>query len=334
MTTPRTSRLILGSLAAVALAVTACAPTGVASPNPPKTSVAPSEAAPPTAKPTPSQEPSSSPSTAPKPSEAPSTTPSATPTAPQSPSASPTAQYTGDPAQLIPGKNHIGSAASYVYPAKLVQQWLEGEVKPTEKIVFLTFDDGPNHTTTPTVLKALKDGGAHATFFVVGSVLGDAPELLKRELAEGNSVALHSWSHNYKSLYPGRKANADRVAQEYQKTLARIREIVGPDFNTEAWRYPGGHMSWKNMAASDAYLAKQGVAWIDWNVDTADSAPKKTRPKTVDALVHNATAPIRQGFHVAVVLAHDTPDKKLTAQSVPAIIRAYKEAGYKFGVIS
>ncbi|NHB84523.1 hypothetical protein G7085_07670 [Tessaracoccus sp. HDW20] len=57
------------------------------------------------------------------------------------------------------GRNHIGSAEAYTYPSLLVQQWLEGEVKPTEKIVFLTFDDGPNPTTTPTILKALKAAG-------------------------------------------------------------------------------------------------------------------------------------------------------------------------------
>ncbi|AQP48079.1 hypothetical protein BW730_11865 [Tessaracoccus aquimaris] len=215
-----------------------------------------------------------------------------------------------------------------------MQQWLEGEVKPTEKIVFLTFDDGPNHTTTPIILKALEEADVHATFFVVGSMLDDAPDLLKREIAEGNSVALHSWSHNYKKLYPGRKANADRVADEYKQTLAKIREILGPDFNTESWRYPGGHMSWKNMAASDAFLLKQGVSWVDWNADTADSAPKSSRPTTVSQLVANATMPISSGYHVAVILGHDTPDKHLTAESVPDIIAAYKEAGYKFGVLS
>ncbi|HJE51822.1 MAG TPA: hypothetical protein K8V15_07570 [Tessaracoccus flavescens] len=48
----------------------------------------------------------------------------------------------------------------------------------------------------------------------------------------------------------------------------------------------------------------------------------------------DATQPIRNGWNVAVVLAHDTPDKKLTAKSVPSIIKAYRNAGYKFGVIA
>lgn len=317
MLTTRAARILPGCLGILAVTLSACAPvTTPAAPAPSETATA-SVASP-------SVTATTSPSA--------TLTPSATVT-PTS-STSPSTTFTGDPAVLIPGRNHIGAASDYVYPAELVQQWLEGEVKPTEKIVFLTFDDGPNHSTTPVILDALEKAGAHATFFVVGSMLDEAPELLKQEIAQGNSVSLHSWSHDYKKLYPGRHGDEDRIADEYTKTLAKVREILGPDFNTESWRYPGGHMSWKGLSPADEYLKSQGVSWIDWNADTRDSAPKKERPTTIDALVHNATAPIRDGYHVAVILGHDTPDKALTSKSVPAMIEAYKAAGFKFGVIS
>ena len=93
-------------------------------------------------------------------------------------------------------------------------------------------------------------------------------------------------------------------------------------------------MSWKSLGDADARLAAHGVSWIDWNADTRDSAPKASRPTTVDQIVANATEPIRQGMRVAVVLGHDTREKKLTADSVSSIIAAYKAAGYTFGVIS
>lgn len=330
MRSPRITRLGLSTLSLLALVATACAPVGsgtAEAPTAAHSSSAPASSASPEAPPT------DSPSDTPAPS-SPTSTPTDEPTTAQpSPSTDPSGT-TGNPEDLVKGENHIASAASYVYPAKQVNGWLTGKVKPTEKIVFLTFDDGPNHTTTPIILKALEDGGVHATFFVVGSMLGEAPDLLKREVSEGNSIGLHSWSHNYSLLYPGRKADAARVADEYSRTLAKVREILGPDFNTESWRYPGGHMSWKNMAGADAALAKNGVSWIDWNAMTGDAEPKKTRPTTAAGMVQMATQPIAGGYHVVVILAHDTPEKKLTTQAVPDIIKAYKDAGYKFGVIS
>lgn len=272
----------------------------------------------------------------------PTDTPSPTPPPPvsPSPSASTPAPDPGgsetppDGHGLVPGSNHIASAAGYVHPAATVQGWLKGENLPTEKVVFLTFDDGPNPVTTPIILAALRDADVHATFFVLGNQLAQAPDMLLRTLEEGNSINLHSWSHDYGYLYPKRHANADRIEDEYLRTVAEVRRIVGDDFDTQGWRYPGGHMSWKSLGDADARLAAHGVSWIDWNADTRDSAPKASRPTTVDQIVANATEPIRQGMRVAVVLGHDTREKKLTADSVSSIIAAYKAAGYTFGVIS
>ena len=323
---PRLRTAALAVSAAAALAATACAPAGLqgAPSDPPSTSGSP------TVTPTPPVSPSA-PST-----ETPPPTPPATPdpsvTSP-TPSDTPSVPAT-PPDQLIPGSNHIGAAAEYAYSAKTVQRWISGKKKPPKKkLVFLTFDDGPNHKTTPIILDALKEADARATFFVVGSVIDDAPELLQREIDGGNSIALHSWSHDYSKLYPGRVANPKRIEKEYLDTLAKVQEVLGKDFDTEGWRYPGGHMSWRNMAPADEKLAAHGVSWLDWNADTADSAPTSRRPTTVEAMVRNATMPIRAEQQVAVVLGHDTPDKTLTAKSVPAIIKAYKKAGYTFGII-
>jgi peptidoglycan/xylan/chitin deacetylase (PgdA/CDA1 family) len=311
MSFPHLRSTALAVTAAAALAATACAPAGLQgvppdTPSPPASALAPP----------------STPPASPDPS-ATSPTPSETTSAPVVP-----------PDQLIPGSNHIGAAADYSYSAKTVQRWISGKKKPPKKkLVFLTFDDGPNHKTTPIILDALAKGDARATFFVVGSVIDDAPEMLQKEIDGGNSIALHSWSHDYSKLYPGRVADPKRIEKEYLDTLAKVQEVLGKDFDTEGWRYPGGHMSWRNMAAADERLAAHGVSWLDWNADTADSAPTSRRPTTVEAMVRNATMPIRAEQRVAVVLGHDTPDKTLTAKSVPAIIKAYEKAGYTFGII-
>ncbi|HMS38071.1 MAG TPA: polysaccharide deacetylase family protein [Arachnia sp.] len=327
MSFPPLRTTALAVITAAALAATACAPAGLQgvpsdTPSPPASSPTP-PATPPVSPGGPSTEaPPSTPPASPDPS-ATSPTPSETTSVPVVP-----------PDQLIPGSNHIGAAADYAYSAKTVQRWISGKKKPPKKkLVFLTFDDGPNHKTTPIILDALAKGDARATFFVVGNTIGNAPELLQREIDGGNSIALHSWSHDYSKLYPGRVADPKRIEKEYLDTLAKVQEVLGKDFGTEGWRYPGGHMSWRNMSAADERLAAHGVSWLDWNADTADSAPRSRRPTTVEAMVRNATMPIRAEQRVAVVLGHDTPDKTLTAKSVPAIIKAYEKAGYTFGII-
>ena len=88
------------------------------------------------------------------------------------------------------------------------------------------------------------------------------------------------------------------------------------------------------MAAADAALADRGAAWVDWNAMTGDAEPTSRRPTTAKGMISMATSPIAEEVPVVVMLAHDTSDKKLTAQAVPAIIEAYKKAGYEFGIIS
>ena len=116
--------------------------------------------------------------------------------------------------------------------------------------------------------------------------------------------------------------------------MEALRSLFGAGFTAQSWRYPGGHISWRNMASADKVVHAHGLHWIDWNADSRDSAPKSERPRTVAAMTAEATKPIAAGQRVAVVLCHDTPDKRLTAETVPAIIEAYRRAGYRFGVIS
>lgn len=225
-------------------------------------------------------------------------------------------------------------AASGVYSTADVQAWVKDPTLAPGKLVFLTFDDGPNTSTSIKVLDLLKTAGVHATFFLVGNEVPCAPEVVKREISDGHGIALHSLTHDYALLYPEHSANPARVALEFDQTMAAVRAILGDDFTTTAWRYPGGHMSWKNMAAADAKLEARGATWLDWNAMTGDAEPKKRRPTTVDAMVTLATQPIADAEPVVVLLAHDSRGKDLTVASMPQIIEAYKAAGYGFGTLS
>ena len=93
-------------------------------------------------------------------------------------------------------------------------------------------------------------------------------------------------------------------------------------------------MSWKNLEAADEALAAEGVHWIDWNCLTGDAEPKNRQPKDVAGMVKMATSAIGEGLKVAVMLAHDAEGKDMTVKAMPQIISAYRDAGYKFGIIA
>ena len=241
------------------------------------------------------------------------------------------------PEALAEGANHNNDAVEYAYKAADVETWSQEEAEDSTapgKLVFLTFDDGPNHVVTPQILDSLAEAGVPATFFLIGSNIGDAPEMLERQIAEGHAIGMHSWSHDYGALYPGRSANPDKIVEEHNRTLEAIQEVVGEEFRTTAWRYPGGHMSWSDIEAADKALEDLGTAWVDWNGMTGDAEPSASRPSTVGEMVGMASSPIARETPVVVILAHDTPDKDLTAQALPEIIERYQDAGYEFGVIS
>ena len=203
-----------------------------------------------------------------------------------------------------------------------------------EKVVFLTFDDGTSTTVTPEVLRILEENDVHATFFVTGQNIergGEkAKELLKEELNRGHAIANHSWSHDYKYLYPGRTLNLDNFLADFKKTDDLLKETLGKYFSTRVIRCPGGHMSWKGMDALDSYLDENKMASIDWNALNKDAEGPR---KNADQLVQEAIK-TSEGKEMVVLLMHDTYGKEETAKALPEIIKHFKDNGYEFKTLS
>lgn len=240
---------------------------------------------------------------------------------------------------VAPGKAYAAAAEDYAYPAAEVSTWLrEGSTAsgyPDEKIVFLTFDDGPTAQTSKN-LTVLRDHGVHATFFQVGKQIDESTAPIVQEvIAQGSAVAIHSHSHDYTRLYPGKRASAERIGRDYDRALTAVRRVLGEDYASTAYRYPGGHMSWKNITAADAALARRGATWIDWSTVNGDAEPASRRPHDVsgqlDRLAQRRDA--EKNPNVEVVLMHDAQNKQLTTQALPAIIEHYQDSGYRFGII-
>lgn len=240
--------------------------------------------------------------------------------------------------KIVPGSNHLVSADSYAYDTAEIRSYIKGEKKyeGDDKLVFLTFDDGPNNTITPQILNTLKKNKAHATFFMVGRAINESTsQVVKRVIAEGNSIAGHSFNHNYSVLYPGRTANPDAILEEVNLSIDRMQKVLGKNFKSEVFRYPGGHMSWKGTESADSRMQDIGVEWIDWNCLTGDAEPKAVRPTDPQGGVEyvNKSLNENKNTQIAVVLMHDATNKQLTADSLQSVIDYFKDHGYKFGIL-
>ncbi|EGT3617201.1 polysaccharide deacetylase [Clostridium perfringens] len=240
------------------------------------------------------------------------------------------------PTDIMPNGNIIYAADSYAVSADEVEKMLQGKSTNTDKEIFLTFDDGPSENTKE-ILKILKAEDVHATFFDIGSALKDNKEnqeLLKEEIDQGNAVASHSFSHDYKTLYPGNSVNVNKFMSELNETNEIMKSVLGNNFNARVVRMPGGYMSRRyyrdpNLKALDEAFAKDNIVSIDWDAETGDATGKHY---TVEQYVQNSAKNLDSLNHV-ILLMHDAAAKKETVQALPAIIKFYKDHGYAFKVI-
>ena len=191
--------------------------------------------------------------------------------------------------------------------------------------IYLTFDDGPNSGTTNVILDILKEEGVKATFFVTNN--GD-DYLIKREFDEGHTVALHTASHNYATIY----SSVDAYFQDLYSVQERVKRITGEE--SKIIRFPGGSsntVSRKYSAGIMSTLTQEvlnrGFKYYDWNLSSGD-AGETTDPNGV---YRNVVNNLRRD-RVNMVLMHDI--KSYTRDALRNIIRYGKENGYTFDKIT
>ncbi len=201
-------------------------------------------------------------------------------------------------------------------------------IDPKEKIIYLTFDDGPS-PNTPHILKILRDNGVKATFFVTAQWPKSLP-YMTQAARDGNVVAAHSYSHNFKiySSLDAYFADLERIEQEIEKYTGQRTRIVrfpGGSSNHVYRRYHPGNRQW--IDTLKAALLKRGYQYVDWSLDSKDADGNHV---PVTTLVSSAC----HTYHPQMcLLMHDAAAKKTTVEALPAIIKYFKAQGYKFGTI-
>lgn len=211
---------------------------------------------------------------------------------------------------------------------KLTQEQIErveNIYNSEEKRAFLTFDDGPSNSVTPLILDTLKKENIKATFFVLGTMVKNNPELVLREKQEGHYIANHGYSHVYKTIY----ANENKPLEEYNKTNELIQKALNDaEYQSNVFRYPGGSYGGyyeKIKTKSKTILKENNIAYLDWNALTNDADGADTEEKIMKNLQSTC-----KGKKSVVILMHDAPNKSLTAETLPKVIEYLREQGYSF----
>ena len=205
----------------------------------------------------------------------------------------------------------------YLYAKRSVHQ-----TELPEKVVFLTFDDGPSKNTVK-ILDILKKYNVTATFFVIGENLTDSGvEIAKQALAEGHMLGMHTETHRYEKIY----SSVDSFLGDYDKLAARFVEEFGEC--PAIFRFPGGSYSAyinpiKGQLREE--LERRGFIGYDWSASGEDSVGTPTAASIKKNIFDSI-----EGQKQPILLLHDSPCSNLTAEVLPEVIEELLARGYEF----
>ena len=187
--------------------------------------------------------------------------------------------------------------------AELYKAYFE---KKNRKVVALTFDDGPNSTTTNQALDTLSKYGIKATFFVLGKNVSGNEEILKRMKADGHVIGNHSWSHPVLS-----KLSLDDAKKQITDTEDALAKVLGS--SSKLMRPPYG-------AITDDIRNSLDLSFIMWDVDSLD-----WKSKNEAAILTEIQREVKNG---SIILMHDIHAESVNA--LPKVIDYLKGQGYDF----
>lgn len=195
-----------------------------------------------------------------------------------------------------------------------------------EKVVYLTFDDGPSANTAK-ILDILDRYNAKATFFVTGRGQ-NYNYLIKDAHSRGHTIGLHTYSHDYATVYGSTTAyfnDLDQVGKMVEGLIGYTPKYIrfpGGASNTVSRKYTPGIMSTLTQE-----VINRGYQYYDWNAGTGDASGNNI---PVASLISQGTS---SGANNIMILAHDTQAKSTTVEALPTIIEHYQKLGYRFAGI-
>ncbi|MDR6789987.1 cellulose synthase/poly-beta-1,6-N-acetylglucosamine synthase-like glycosyltransferase/peptidoglycan/xylan/chitin deacetylase (PgdA/CDA1 family)/spore germination protein YaaH [Sphingomonas sp. BE138] len=226
-------------------------------------------------------------------------------------------------------RNPQGILVDEKYPVLPTPYVVQRTGAQNPKLLALTFDDGPDATWTPKILRELEQAHVPGTFFVIGQNALEEPGLLNRIVADGGEIGNHTYSH------PNLAAVSDRQARlEINTTQRLVEAYTGRRMTLFRAPYFGDAEPTTTDELGPALIAQNlGYTVTGLHVDPDDWARPGTDHVVNQVLdqVRNAT-PTNSGN---IILLHDGGgDRSETVAALPRIIAALKAEGYRFVTVS
>lgn len=178
-----------------------------------------------------------------------------------------------------------------------------------EKIIALSFDDGPSPDYTLQILQILERHQAKAAFFCIGHRVESHPGILEQVHRQGHIIANHSHSHHLLLDF----LTAKKILADMQRMDGEVEKVIG--LKPRLFRPPFGVTN----SAVDAAIIKGGYVPIGWNVRSLDTATRNAQ---------KLLARIKKGIHPgAIFLFHDTCEN--TLEILPEFLREVEQQGYR-----
>ncbi len=180
------------------------------------------------------------------------------------------------------------------------------DFEDVDKIIYLTFDDGPVKEVTPWVIDILDKFNAKATFFCVGDNVRKNPLLLEKIISKGHNIGNHTFNH-----LNGWKTET----KEYVDNVLKCNEY----FKTNLFRPPYGKIRPTQVTELQKYFKI-----ICWSVLTGDFDKEISKEKCLDGILKNAC----EG---SIICFHDSiKAKENLFYALPAVLTHFSSLGYKF----
>lgn len=220
---------------------------------------------------------------------------------------------------------YIAKDASGNQSEKTINVQVIDKTDKNEKVVYLTFDDGPS-VHTPEVLDILERYGCKATFFITG-MNATYRKYIKTAYDAGHTIGLHTYSHSYSKVY----ASTDAYFEDLEKIGQLAKEYIG--FVPKYIRFPGGSSNTVSkkytkgiMSQLTKMVTEKGYIYYDWNSENGDGYSKMSQSE----MIKRATSSKENQI---MILMHDANGKQNTVETLPEIIEYYQKKGYTFKAI-
>lgn len=200
-------------------------------------------------------------------------------------------------------------------------------LKPYDKksVVYLTFNDGPDEAVTPAILDILKAEGIPATFYVLGSMAEQNPEIVKRIFDEGHAIGNNTYNSAFSEIY----SSPWHFVEQCIKTDDIITSIIG--MRPLIIRAPGGARGAFNQDYWDMVTAC-GYVNHDWNVSVKDSTDENPNASTrINNVINQlGSRPPKD----VIIMMQSRVGEEETVAALPVLIHMLKDWGYSFGVVT